>query len=168
MDNRFESLLVALDDSGAEFIVAGGVACVLHGVERVTLDLDLALSFAPESVGAFLEVMRDSSLTPRAPVDPEILTDPEARRAIVAAKHAIVFTFQDLNDPLWHVDVFLADELSYEKLVEACETVELAGRSIRLLSKSQLLALKQAIDPPRPKDTLDMGELRRLIEEEQA
>ena len=35
-------MLVTLADAGVEFVVGGGVACVLHGVERVTL-IDVAV-----------------------------------------------------------------------------------------------------------------------------
>jgi hypothetical protein len=31
-------------DSGVDFIIAGDVACLLHGVERVALDVDIAVA----------------------------------------------------------------------------------------------------------------------------
>ena len=37
MSNHINEILFALTDAEVEFIVAGGVAAVLHGVERVTL-----------------------------------------------------------------------------------------------------------------------------------
>jgi hypothetical protein len=43
MENYLKEMLVTLADAGVEFVVRGGVACVLHGVERVTLDLDVAV-----------------------------------------------------------------------------------------------------------------------------
>jgi hypothetical protein len=164
MKNRFQSLLIALVEAGAEFVVAGGVACVLQGVERVTLDLDLSLNFSPNSVKAFLAVMKDFGLTPRAPVPPDLLADPDARCRMVEQKHAIVFTFQDVNDPFWHVDVFLRDDLAYATLVDSSDTVDLEGHTVHVLSRSQLLRLKQSITPLRPKDQLDIAELARLIE----
>jgi len=35
-----ETILNALSDAGVEFIVGGGMACILHGVERLTMDVD--------------------------------------------------------------------------------------------------------------------------------
>jgi len=35
MKNYFKEMLVTLADAGVEFVVGGGVACVLHGVKRV-------------------------------------------------------------------------------------------------------------------------------------
>jgi hypothetical protein len=50
MENYLKETLVTLADAGVEFAVGGGVACVLHGVERVTLDLDVAVQIARSMV----------------------------------------------------------------------------------------------------------------------
>ena len=38
-----KEMLVTLADAGVEFVVGSAIACVLHGFERVTLDLDVAV-----------------------------------------------------------------------------------------------------------------------------
>jgi hypothetical protein len=50
----YEEILSTLVDSGVDFIIAGGVACVLHGVERVTLDVDIAVALDAETLQSFL------------------------------------------------------------------------------------------------------------------
>jgi hypothetical protein len=164
--NRYQELLVALSDAGADFVVAGGVAAVLQGVERSTLDIDLSVGFSPKSLDGFLGVMERFQLTPRVPISPDVLRDPDAVRSMVEHKNAIVFTFDDLRDPLWHVDVFLRDELAYERLVVDSECVDVNGRRVRVLTKRKLLELKQAIEPPRAKDQMDIAELKRLLGQE--
>jgi hypothetical protein len=54
MSNHINEILFALTDAEVEFIVGGGVAAVLHGVEPVTLDIDLALDMEPANVEKFL------------------------------------------------------------------------------------------------------------------
>jgi hypothetical protein len=39
MKHRLESSILALADAGVRFVIAGGVASVLHGVERLTMDI---------------------------------------------------------------------------------------------------------------------------------
>ena len=168
MKNRFEALLVALAGAGVEFVVAGGVAAVLQGVERVTLDLDVAINFSDKNVAAFLGVMHRLGFTPRAPVPPEIIADATARKRMVAEKNAIVFTFQDRSDPFWQVDVLLRDDLSYDRLREDCDLLEVSGQILHVLSKRKLLAAKLNIHPPRPKDEMDIAMLRRLLEDGRA
>src|SRR3954469_282742 len=50
MENQPKQMLVTLADAGVDFVVGGGVACVLHGVERVTLDLDIAVQMNPPNL----------------------------------------------------------------------------------------------------------------------
>lgn len=161
--NALKQTLLRLSDAGVRFVVGGGVAAVLHGVERVTLDLDLAVDFAPENMARFLDVMRALGLQPRAPVAPEFLLDPSAVRAAVLEKKAIVFSFGQPDDPLCSVDVFLREDLAYAILAEDAVPVALEGRNIAVVSKARLLAMKQAIQPPRPKDQMDIQELKRLL-----
>ena len=58
-------ILSDLTRANVEFIVGGGVACMLHGVERVTMDVDLAVLMAPSNLRAFLAVMESLGLRPR-------------------------------------------------------------------------------------------------------
>ena len=164
---RYNKLFRRLSEAGVEYIVAGGVASVIQGVERVTLDLDLSLNFSRESCEAFIGVMKEIGLTPMVPVDPFVIADEKERRAMIEEKNAIVFTFRDVDDPFWHVDVFLLEELSYDKLKPSCDVIELEGCEVFVLSKEKLLELKKAIEPQRPKDQMDIAELTRLLEDEQ-
>ena len=158
--------MLRLSDAGVRYVVAGGVAVVLHGVERVTLDLDLAVDFAPDNLARFLAVMQELGLKPRAPVAPDFLLDTEAVRAAVREKKAIVFCFIHPGDPLCSVDVFLREDLSYDALSADATTVAVEGRNISVVSKQRLLNMKQAIHPPRSKDQMDMQELKRLLAHE--
>jgi hypothetical protein len=162
MRNRLSDTLLALARAEVRFVVAGGVAALLHGVERVTLDIDVALDTEPGNVRRFLEVMEALRLTPRAPVAATVLAEPEARSAMVRDKQALVFTFLDRNDPLWQVDVFLTEDLSYERLIVGADTVLIDGQAVRIAGIETLIELKRRIQPPRPKDVLDLTELERL------
>ena len=162
MRNRVSDTLLALARAEVRFVVAGGVAALLHGVERVTLDINVALDTEPGNVRRFLEVMEALRLTPRAPVAATVLAEPEARSAMVRDKQALVFTFLDRNDPLWQVDVFLTEDLSYERLIVGADTVLIDGQAVRIAGIETLIELKRRIQPPRPKDVLDLTELERL------
>src|SRR5205823_11136626 len=97
MSNHINEILFALTDAEVEFVVGGGVAAVLHGVERVTLDIDLALDMDPANVEKFLRVMQDLRLQPRAPVPARDLMSHEAVQRMVAEKGALVFSFVDFR-----------------------------------------------------------------------
>ena len=163
---HLREIIISLADARVDFVVGGGVACVLQGVERFTLDLDVAVNLASKNLERFIAVMKAQGLVPRVPVQPESLLDPEVRRMIVEEKNALVFTFLDLDDPRRHVDMFLRDDLSYEAMNENADEVGLDGRRIKIASVEKMLEIKEAIDPPRDKDLLDIAALRRLLNDE--
>lgn len=156
-------IIIELADAGVEFVIGGGVACVLQGVERFTLDLDLAVSFKATNLEKFIAVMKAQGLVPRVPVQPELLLNADFRRMVVEEKNALVFTFIDLSDPHRHVDMFLREDLSFEVLADRCDIVNLDGRSVSIASAEKLLRLKESIDPPRDKDQLDIAALKRIL-----
>ncbi|MBK9991244.1 MAG: nucleotidyl transferase AbiEii/AbiGii toxin family protein [Verrucomicrobia bacterium] len=156
----YEEILCALAQSGVDFIVGGGVACVLHGVERVTMDVDVAVQMQADNFGKFIATMERLGLKPRVPIAPASLLDPETIKMIVQEKHALVFSFIDPDRPFRHVDIFLRDDLSYATLVDDVEWKELYGTRIRVISRRRLLAIKEAIQPPRTKDLIDIEWLR--------
>jgi len=160
-----EQLLRELAGTGVRFVVAGGVAAVLHGVERTTMDLDIALELTPDNVRRFASVMASLGLQPLVPVPVEALADPDVVRTMVEEKNAIVFMLADPEMPLRKVDVFLTESLSYESLVPDTLELEIPGIPLRVLTAQRLLDLKRAIDPPRDKDLFDIRALERLTGE---
>jgi len=79
----YEEILSTLVDSGVDFIIAGGVACVLHGVERVTLDVDIAVALDRGNFTKFLDSMKKLRLQPRVPIDPLTLLDENVISSII-------------------------------------------------------------------------------------
>jgi hypothetical protein len=159
-------ILKELVDGGVDFILAGGVACVLHGVERVTMDVDVAIYMDPMNWDRLIQVMNKMGLVPRAPVRPETLADPKVRQAMVEEKKALVFTFIHPDEPSLQLDVFLRPELSYEALKPNAQAMDIGGLSLQVISPSKLLALKKGIQPVRQKDLLDIAVLEAKIKKE--
>ena len=162
MSNHINEILFALADAEVEFVVGGGVAAVLHGVERVTLDIDLALDMEPANVEKFLHVMQQLGLQPRVTVPARDLMSREAVQRMIAEKGALVFSFVDFDRPLRHVDIFLQDNLSFEELSRDAREVVIENRKIKIIGIAKLLEIKRAISPLRDKDLIDIKELERL------
>jgi len=162
MSNHINEILFALTDAEVEFVVGGGVAAVLHGVERVTLDIDLALDMDPANVEKFLHVIRGLGLQPRVPILARDLMSREAVQRMIAEKGALVFSFVDFDRPLRHVDIFLQDNLSFGELNRDAWEVVIENRKIKIIGIAKLLEIKRAISPLRDKDLIDIKELERL------
>jgi hypothetical protein len=160
---QYEEIISALLEADVDFIVGGGVACVLHGVERVTMDVDIAVATDPENFSRFIGVMEDLGLKPRVPVDPRTLLDDRVLDNIINDKHALVFSFLDPDLPTRHVDIFLRNDLNHEALSPHVETVQFRSRVLKVVSKQKLLDIKLAISPPRTKDRIDIEFLQKNV-----
>jgi Nucleotidyl transferase AbiEii toxin, Type IV TA system len=160
--NHLVEIITALATAKVQFIVCGGVAAVLHGVERMTVDIDIAIDFSSANVKRLTAVIAKLGLFPRVPVSPEILADKKKRRDILKQKGAIVFTFIDPDEPFRQVDVFLSEDNSYNALAPESDVFSVGGHEIRVLSKRQLISMKMRVRPLREKDTFDIKALENL------
>lgn len=159
-------MLVTLSEAGVVFVVGGGVAVVLHGVERVTLDLDIAVEMTELNLGRLIDAVEKLRLKPRIPVPLSDLRNPNFVRSMVEEKGALVFSLTDFDQPLRHLDIFLAPDLSYERLIEGAGSVAIGQAKIRVISREKLIELKRSIQPPRAKDLFDLAELSKAQEDE--
>lgn len=162
-ESFLKDIIVQLSEKKVKFIIFGGVAVVLHGVERMTLDLDLSISMDKENVEKFLEVMEQFQLTPRAPIPKETLFNPKIIDYIIKEKNGIAFTFLDKNNPYKQVDVLIHPDLQYEKWINKIDTVELFGHKVCILSKQAIIELKEKLERPRDKDIMDIKELKTQL-----
>jgi len=161
--NHLEEIISTLTNDGIDFIICGGVALVLHGIERLTIDLDLSVDMQEINLQRFLKAMKQLGLSPRAPVPAESLLDPLKREIMIKEKNALVFTFIDTKNPYRQVDVFLTDMHSYDSLKQGSEEIMLGGQQVKLVSKETLLKMKKKIDPPRDKDLFDIQMLEKIL-----
>ena len=161
--NSLIDIVSVLNSNKVDYIIAGGVAVVLQGVERLTMDLDAAVSLEKKNIQKFLKSMEELNLVPRLPIPPESLLDSEKIRVMFEEKNALVFTFIDPTCPIRQVDFFLSNDLSYESLKNDYEEMEVDGYMIKVLSKKKLVELKLKVNPMRDKDLSDIKELQKRI-----
>jgi hypothetical protein len=157
-----QDLIEDMTREGVKFIIAGGVAVVLHGVSRATMDIDAAVAMDDTNLQRLLRVLKRQNMVPRAPVPAETILDPAKRRAMVEDKGALVFTFIDNQKPYKQLDIFLTEDLSYEALKNDVDIFQIGDSSVSVLSKKKLIDLKRKVNPPRNKDLLDIDELSKL------
>jgi hypothetical protein len=161
MENYYADILITLADAEVKFVLAGGVACVLHGVERLTFDIDIAVDMSKENLDRFFTVLQALNFKPRLPVELEFLKDPERVRDAVQNKNALMFTVYDPELPIKQIDIFLSKENSYQQLISSTVSVEIGGRTISLVTVAKLIEMKRAAG--REKDISDIAELERLM-----
>ncbi len=158
--NLFD-LLKELSKAKVQYVICGGVACVLHGVERATYDIDLSVSFDKSNLEKIIDVTGKFGLMPRIPEPVEHLLDENKRKQWVEKKNALVYTFVSDNNPL-QLDIFLSYPISFEDLLKDSEEIIIEDIKMKVSSIKDLLSVKKLIEPLRDKDKIDIKELERI------
>ncbi len=156
-------LLTRLLDKNVEFIICGGLASVYHGVERMTMDLDISLNFEKQNVQRFIDAMKTLKMKPRVPERPESLLDKERIEFFIKEKNALVFTFIDPDIPFKQIDVFLTKENSYQSIISDTIEIKIMNKTTRIVSIKKLIEMKESIEPIREKDKFDIVELKKRL-----
>jgi hypothetical protein len=155
----------AFAEHQVDFVVCGGVACVLHGVARVTNDVDLAIALTDENIDNALKAVRQVGFRPRIPEPLEALLDPNRREAWVREKNAKVFTLISDQTPL-QIDLFLEYPIPYDELKSRSRVMTSGDLSFHVSTKEDLIAAKRFVVPMRTVDQRDIEDLQELIERE--
>jgi hypothetical protein len=156
----YTDILRTLAATGQRFVVVGGVAAVMHGVERVTYDLDLVIDLEPDACRRVVEALLADGWLARAPVDPRGLADPAVRESWVTDKGMMVFSLWDSRGARPPIDLFARYPLDFEALWRDARLVDLDGITIRIAAPAHLVAMKR--NAARPKDHDDVAALLRI------
>lgn len=160
MRNRIEHVLGALTRAEVRYLVVGGVAVVLHGHLRTTLDLDLILHLDPDNLERALGVFSDLGFQPRAPVPLQAFADPEARMTWAREKNMTVFSLWHPEHQGFAIDLFLQEPFDFDAAYRRALVVPIRGIEATVLSLSDLIEMKEAVG--RSEDLIDVKALREL------
>ncbi len=165
IQNNIWDLIESLTANKVEFVVCGGVACFLHGVDRATFDLDISISISSENINKVIDTAKLLGLKPRIPEPIENLLDPVKRELWVKDKGALVYTLI-VPESIIQLDIFLTYPKSFEELLKNAVIMHIKGTDVAVSSKDDLIYAKSQVKPPRKKDQDDIAELKRIIDNE--
>jgi hypothetical protein len=159
----FEPIFRALEAAEVRYMAVGGLATVLHGFTRLTVDLDLVVDLAPEEAAKAIEALVGLGFVPRVPVPAAQFADPARRNVWILEKNMRVFTMIDPANPLRQVDLFVEPPLPFEAMWNRSELLDLGGYRVRVAAIEDLIAMKRSAG--RPQDLIDIEALERIAEE---
>jgi hypothetical protein len=158
----FLDLFEALNSKEVQYLVAGGWAVNLYGIERATGDLDLVVYLEQYNLEKFIEVMKQFRFKPKAPVVMEEFTIEEKRREWIEEKGMMVFSFFDPQNPFVLLDVFIDCPFDF-RLVYPDRAMIRAGKTeIPVVPLATLIEMKEQAG--RPQDQADLYYLKQLRE----
>ncbi len=127
------ALFAMLEARQLRYVVVGGLALVLHGVDRLTADVDIAMDLAPDAAARLVAALTETGYRPMAPVDAKLLAEPDVRAGWHRDRNMQVFSFWDSTGRRPTIDVASISHLIRLK--------ELAGRAQDLADIKRLRAI---------------------------
>jgi hypothetical protein len=149
-----------LHAGGVRFVVIGGVALLLHGVVRLTLDLGLVIIPAEDNLRSFLKVMQKLGMRPRVPVDPTDLLKPDIVDRWRHEKGMKAFTFINPKEPTDDIDILIDEIIPFDEIARDAVVFDISGIPVNVISIPHLKRMKMIAG--RPQDLADLESLSEL------
>jgi predicted nucleotidyltransferase len=157
----FEPLFKALNDGGVRYVVVGGLAVVLHGHARLTVDVDLVVDLDEGQALRAIDALVRLGLRPRVPVNPRDFADRSIREAWIRERGMQVFSMFDPSNPMRVVDLFVDHPIPFEELWSGSQELEVKDTIVRVASIPDLIRLKRLAG--RPQDLADIERLEAIL-----
>ena len=147
-------VLASLESRGVRYAVFGAVALTLHGLVRLTQDLDVFVAPDRDNIERLKQALLDA------------LDDPEIKNIsaddLLGDYPAVEYT---LPDGSFHIGILtrLGDAFAFADL--ECERLPFDGLTVSVVSPRMLYRMKK--DTVRPKDRIDAAWLRERFKLEE-
>lgn len=137
---RFEDVLAVLDRERARYVVVGGVALVVQGIERSTHDLDVVVDRTPAEATRVMALFLALGFVPTIPLP---LT--------------LVPVLRLLDRAGRELDVFARFHVPFDELFAGSKLVQCDATNVRVASIADIIRAKRLCGRPR-----DVADAERL------
>ena len=138
---NLEELFNALNEGEVKYLLIGGLARILYGVPRTTLDFDIAIALSEDNVAKTLEIMGELGLS----CDTEHVED-------ILAQEGISFS----NDLDIDVVTNLPDKEDFEDLWIKGKNITYEGVKIKVISREDQIRILRKIGRNRDLEDADI------------
>jgi hypothetical protein len=155
-----EELFNELNKAKVKYLVAGGVAVILHGLPRITGDLDILLYLDKENLKRLDKAISKWGYVERIPVSLLSLGDHKLVRKWFKEKNLQAFTLSLLGKLPLQIDIIIEESLKFDKF-EINKVEKKDGKlMIPVVSIDDLIRMKKKAG--RAKDLIDLDALLGL------
>ena len=155
------TIVHALQQAQARYLIVGGLAVVAHGYVRYTSDVDLVVALDAANILRAMNALAALSYRPRVPVSLKDFADPALREQWRQEKGMVVFQLFSDEHIETPIDVFISMPFDFElEWSKATWLPVVGGLQAPVVALDELLAMKGAVG--RDQDLIDIGKLRKL------
>lgn len=157
----FRRLFVSLNRGSVKYLVAGGIAVNLYGIERSTADIDIVLKLDKANVLRFIKLAKRLGLKPKVPVKLDDFVDPEKRDSWISEKGMTVFSLYNPKAPFFLIDIFVESPFNFDQVYRRRKKIRSEDVVIPVVPIDELILMKEKSN--RPQDRADVFHLRKIM-----
>lgn len=131
-----------------DYVLIGGLAILLHGIERATMDIHVTVAMTPDNLSALVEMARELGMTPVLPVALESLSNLDQWVQWHRERNLEAFALRAPGLSGVTLDILLYPPVDYAPIRSRSVTFLAGNISIVVASIDDMIALKQAVDRP--------------------
>ncbi|MEP9410579.1 MAG: hypothetical protein HRF42_04120 [Candidatus Brocadia sp.] len=144
-----------------KYLVVGGLAVNLHGVPRITYDIDIIIPTDRDNVLKLNRTLRALGYVPRLPVNPDDMADEKTLKDWIENRNMRAFSFYHKKEHTKVVDIVLEHPLDFTEAFRRSAMKKVGDIEIYVASIDDMIAMKKVSN--RPKDLSDMEMLKEAL-----
>ena len=156
-------LFKSLQAHNIDYLLIGGLAMNLHGVPRMTMDVDLVIALDANNIAKLASCANELGLHPNVPVKLEDIADTAKRNALFSEKHLIALSLISSMPATPTVDIVIHHPLDFKQAFAKKVMRDIAGTPVLLACIEDMITLKKAAG--REQDLSDIAHLERFLHE---
>lgn len=153
-------LFSALQRHHVDYVLIGGLAISIHGIERATMDIDVTVAMTAENLSALVSMANQLGMQPVLPVPLEALKDTALLDVWHRERNMQAFALQMPGRAGLTLDILIRPPVDFQQLKQNAVIFDVADVPVIVASIDDLIAMKRAAG--RPIDLADVEHLMRL------
>ena len=153
-------LFSKLQQFEVQYLLIGGLAVSLHGVERATMDIDITVAMQPNNLDRLIACAESLNLKPVLPIPLTSLKNMEQLKQWHKEKNLLAFALRTEELAGVTLDILLFPPIDFSKMLQNVTQFDIGNTTINVASIEDLIALKQAAG--RAIDLSDIDHLNKL------
>lgn len=156
----YSEVFDSFNRNNVRYLVVGGVAMNLHGVPRMTYDLDVMIALDPDNSRNAWHALISLGFSPRVPVTLDEFADTNKRDELLLKKNMIVLSFFKGTKQFDVVDIFVKNPIDFEVCYRRKKIYHSKSINVTVVDKEDLIQLKSLTN--RQQDAADIESLKKL------
>lgn len=143
-----------------QYLLIGGLAVSLHGVERATMNIDITVAMQSDNLDRLIACAESLNLKPVLPVALSSLKNIELLKQWYKEKNLLAFALRTEELAGVTLDILLFPAVDFSKMLQNVTQFDIGNIIVNVASIDDLIALKRAAG--RAIDLSDIEHLNKL------